>query len=327
MNMRMQGLVLALILGFVLPASARDRVTIQVGYSAGGGHDAVARIVAEHLPRHLPGAPEVIVENVSGAGSLVLARMLMSDANARGTHIGVVGSALALAPVFDPDSRIFDPFAVHYLATLGNGASYCIAGRQSGIETLEQLLASPDARVGATGRQSSTYTYAAAVRAALGGQFQVVLGFPGSADIDLAIERGDIQARCSVSLDQLQDSGMLERVNVIAELAVEPRGEIEVPTFALDLAPDEVTRAALALVFYSNSIHYPFLVAPSTPPEHVARLRAGFEAMLADADFLSVSERRSVPFYPRSGPEVQDRIAGALSAPEEVRARARALVQ
>jgi len=302
-------------------------MTIQVGYGAGGGFDAVARMLAEHLPRHLPGSPDIIVENVPGAGSLVLARMVMADRNPRGTRIATVASSLALLPVFEPGNTAFDPLAVHYLATMSSGASYCFAHRNSGIETLEQLLASPQARVGASGRQSTTYIYPAALRAALGGQFQIVVGFPGSADIDLAMERGDIHVRCGGGLDQVIDSGRADSLVVIAEMAVEPQGQIEGVTFALDLVPDEDTRAALSLVFLSSSIHHPYIAPPATSPEAVATLRAAFRALFEDPVFQEMNARRRVPFVPLTGEEVEVRIRAALALPEHVQARARALVE
>ena len=309
------------------PLAAQDRITIQVGFSAGGGYDAVARMIAEHLPRHLPGTPDMIVENVTGAGSLVLARMLMADTDTRGTRIATVSSALPLLPVFEPGNTTFDPLAVHYLASFSSAASYCVADRRSGIETLEQLIASPDARVGATGRQSATYSYAAALREALGGQFQIVLGFPGGADIDLAMERGDIQVRCGGGLDQLHATGRQDRFVVIGELAVEPQGEIEGPTFALDLAPDEDTRAALELVFFSTSVHHTYIAPPATSPEVVATLRAAFRAMFEDPAFLALNAERVVPFVPQSGEVVEARIREVLQTPEHIQARARELVQ
>jgi tripartite-type tricarboxylate transporter receptor subunit TctC len=325
---RVAAAALALLCLFTLsPLAAQERMMIQVGYGAGGGFDAVARIVAEHLPRHLPGSPDIIVENVPGAGSLVLARMVMADRNPRGTRIAMVGSALALLPVFEPDNAVFDPLAVHYLASMSSGASYCFADRRSGIETLEQLLASPHIRVGASGRQSTTYIYPAALRAALGGQFQIVIGFPGTADIDLAMERGDIHVRCGGGLDQIRDTGREDRVTVIAEMAVESQREIVGVTFALDLAPDQETRDALSLIFMSTSIHHPFIAPPATTPEAVATLRAAFRAMFDDPDFRELNARRLVPLSLRPGEEVEARIRAALAQPDHVQALARALVE
>lgn len=308
-------------------AVAQDRLTIQVGFSPGGSYDSTARIVAEYLPPHLPGSPDIIVENVPGAGSLVLGRLLMVDDNGDGERFATVSSALLLTPVFEPGNEDFDPTAVHYLAAMSQAASYCVTHRQSGIETLDDLLQSSDARVGATGRSSTTYTFPAALKNALDGQFQIVVGFDGGSEINLAMERGDIEARCGISYESLLADGMLDSYNIIAELSIEPRGEIEGPAFVLDRVEDPLMRSALRLVFSSGSVHHPYLAAPSTPPETVAALRAGFEAMVSNPEFLAVNAARAVPFDPLVGDALQARIADILSQPEEIQVLARDLVR
>lgn len=310
-----------------MPAIAQETLTIQVGYSPGGSYDGTARIVADYLAPHLPGEPNIIVENVPGAGSLVLARLLMADDNSDGGRIATVSSALLLNPVFEPDSTDFDPTEVHYLAAMSQAASYCIAHRQSGIETLQDLLEAPDARVGATGRRSTTYTFPSALKSALEGQYQIVVGFEGGSEINLAMERGDIEARCGISYESLLSAGMTESYNIIAELSVEPRGEMEGPVFALDEVADPQVRAALRLVFASGSVHHPYIAAPSTPPERVAELRAAFSAMTNDPAFVAANEARAVPFDPLVGDMLQSRIDELLSQPEDIQAIARELVR
>lgn len=316
-------------LATAVPAAAGDapsRITIEVGYGPGGGYDASARLVAEHLGRFLPGNPAVIVTNEPGAGSLRLAKLVTQSGATDGSELAMVSSALALNPVFDPDNRDFDPLQVHYIASVVNLPSYCITPVGSGIETLDQLLHS-DAKVGASGKVSSTYTYTAALRAALGGSFQIVTGFKGAAEIELAMERGEIQAECSVGPRMLLEGGALSRYRVLAELAPRPRGTIPGVPFLLDRVGDPETRAALALVFGSGAIHHPFLVAPGTPPETVERLRAAFLAMAADPAFRADAEARGLLIDVTGGAEVEATIRGFLAEPEAVRARARALVE
>ena len=323
-------LLLGAVLAFGLSTGvsyAQDLVTIQVGYSPGGSYDQNARAVAEFLGRYLPGNPEVIVENVPGAGSLALAKQVMNDSNPDGSKVASVSSALALAPVFDPQNLDFDPRQVHYIASLSSQSSYCIAHKQSGLETFEQFLASETAKVGATGRSSTTYTFSSAIKVALDGKFQIVTGFEGANEIDLALERGDIQVRCGIGASDILAGDTLERYNVLGEMGLEPRHEIEGPVFVLDLVKDETRRAALQLVFASSSIHHPLLVPPNTSAEVVDMLRAAVVAVSEDSEFQELNASRGLYITITPGNVVEAKILEFLSAPEEVRVLAQALVQ
>jgi tripartite-type tricarboxylate transporter receptor subunit TctC len=308
-------------------ASAQDRITLQVGYSPGGSYDMNARLAAQHLGRFLPGNPEIIVENVPGAGSLLLARQIIAGSNEDGATMATVSSALALYPVFQPDSDDFSPDDVHYIASMSNIASYCVTLKTSEYDTVDALLNSPDAKVGATGRSSTTYTYPAALRGALGGQFEIVTGFKGGNEVLLAMERGEVDARCGIGINTIMRLGMLETHNMIAELAPEPTNEMEGPVFALDLAPDEETRAAMRLVFGPSGIHHPVVVSASTPPELVEQLRDAFVAMGQDAQFIEDNEAQNRYMTIMRGDLVEQEIEALLNAPAEVRDLARSFVQ
>jgi tripartite-type tricarboxylate transporter receptor subunit TctC len=324
--MSKKSLVAALAVALVAAPASAEQIAIQVGYSPGGSYDLTARLVADHIGKYLPGNPDIVVENVPGAGSLKLAKLFMETGATDGSQIAVVSSALALLPIFEPDNTDFDPRRVHYLASLANEASHCVTHKNSGIETLDEFLQS-DAKVGSTGRSSSTYTYPAAIKAALGGTFEIVTGFEGGEEINLAMERGDIQARCGISLTTLMEGDMIERVNVIAELAPEPAGLISGAEFLLDRAPDEATRAALSLVFSSGTIHHPFIAAPDTPEDIVAMLRTAFDALSADVEFLAEAERRKIFVSITGGAEVEAKITGFLASDPALIELARKLVE
>ena len=315
----------ALALTFSAFAKA-ETLTIQVGYGSGGSYDEAARLVADHIARHLPGTTEVIVENVPGAGSVKLAKMVMASDVTDGSKIASVSSALALLPVFDPESTDFDPTKVHYLISMTNSASYCITPKASGIDSLDSFL-TQDFKVGATGKDSTTYTYPAAIRNALGARFEIVTGFESAAEIDLAMERGEIGARCGIGLTTLSKGDMMDRFNVIVELSPKRQNEIAGVPFLLDRAPDEATREALALVLSSGSVHLPLIAPPATSDEALAKLRAAFDALAADPDLAAAAERQGFELRITSGPQVEDMIDGFLSADPTVKEAARALVQ
>lgn len=308
-----------------LTATAED-LTIRVGYGPGGSYDDAARLLADHIGRHLPGSPNPVVENVPGAGSLKLAKMMMESPVTDGSQIATVSSALALMPIFDPESTDFDPRKVHYLVSMTNSASYCITPKASGIETLDAFL-SENFKVGATGRDSTTYTYPAAIKNGLDAKFDIVTGFQSAAEIDLAMERGDIQARCGIGITTLFKGDMMERYNVIAELSAEPKGEIEGVPFLLDRAADAATREALTLVLSSGTVHIPVIAPPATSEQALADLHAAFLALASDQLFLDDAEARGFALHMTGGKEVEALIEGYLASDPTVQERARALVQ
>jgi tripartite-type tricarboxylate transporter receptor subunit TctC len=303
-----------------------DTVSIKVGYAPGGSFDLVSRLVADHLGAFLPSNPEVIVENVPGAGSLKVAKMLMADPATDGMVLGSINSALALLPILEPENTDFDPTKAHYIATMSTESSYCITPKSTGIETFDQFLQS-GAKVGATGKASSTYSYPAAIKAAFGANIEIVTGFEGSAEIDLAMERGDLQGRCGISAANLVEADMLTRYNVLGEIGTTPSALGPKAEFILDKVTDPATKAALTLIFSAADIHHPFVVAPATSPERVAELREAFDAMVADPGFQDDAKTRGLLIGYRSGAEVDAVIAGLLATDPAIKDLAHQMVQ
>jgi len=325
MSTKLSCLVAALALAAPVIAEA-ETLTIQVGYGSGGSYDEAARLIADHIARHLPGTTEVVVENVPGAGSVKLAKMVMASTVTDGSQIATVSSALALLPIFDPESTDFDPTKVHYLVSMTNSASYCITPKASGIDSFDAFL-SQDFKVGATGKDSTTYTYPAAIKNALGAKYEIVTGFESAAEVDLAMERGEIGARCGIGLTTLSKGDMMDRYNVVVELSPTPKHELADVPFLLDRAPDEATRKALELVVSSSIVHLPFIAPPATSEEALAKLRAAFDGLAADPDFAAAAKAQGFELIMTSGPKVEELIRGFLAADPAVKEAARALVQ
>lgn len=310
----------------VTSAEAQDQVTIRVGYSPGGSYDMIARLVADKLGSKLPGNPSVVVSNEPGAGSKKLAKLFQAAGATDGSELAVISSALALSPIFDPESTDFDPTKVHYIAALNNEGSYCITSKSSGITTVQQLLTS-EFKVGATGKDSTTYIFPAAIKKAFGAKFDIVVGFEGAAEIDLAMERGDLQARCGIGRTTLYQGDMMSRVNIVMEMAEAPTHDFEGVDFVLEHVTDPEIAAALRLVFSSNAIHQPFVVPPGTPPELVEMLRAAFVDMIADPTFASEAAARGIYYSLTPGAEVEAKIAANIAQPESVKALARSFAE
>ena len=311
---------------FGTTAFANDTISIQVGYSPGGSYDGAARVVAEHLGKYIEGNPEIVVENIPGAGSVKLAKLIMQDDGQSGIKIATVSSTLAVRPIFRPDSEDYNPTKAHYLVAMSDQPSYCVASKSSGITSLQEFLDNADAKAGATGKGSGTYTNAASIKAALGGKYEIVTGFKGASEINLAMDRGEIDVRCGISRTSLLASGFIDRVNVIVELGLEPRSEFEGVDFIMDFIPDD-KKEAMKLMFVSQSIHHPFVMGPNADPETVKMLRDAFDKMVADPEFLAAAVEKNFTFRPTSGVDVEAAIAAILDAPANIQEQARTYVK
>jgi tripartite-type tricarboxylate transporter receptor subunit TctC len=202
-------LVLSLI-ALVLPLAADARadplaefyrgrnVTLIVGYSAGGGYDAYARTVARHLGRHIPGNPAVIPQNMPGAGSLRSANFLYNVAPKDGTAIGHFSRGLAMEPLIGTSATQFDARKFTWLGSGTDEVSICMTWHTSAVKSWNDMLTLPFT-VGGEGSGSDPDIFSAVVRNAFGVKLKLVSGYPGSAEVALAIERGEVDGRCGWS--------------------------------------------------------------------------------------------------------------------------------
>ncbi|MBX3580650.1 MAG: hypothetical protein KF810_01970 [Rhizobiaceae bacterium] len=308
-------------------AHAADPVTIQVGYGAGGSYDMASRLVARHLGRFLPGNPEIIVQNVPGGGSIKLAQLLAGGLAADGSIVGGIGPGAALAPLLDPDNVDYDPLSFGWLASLGAVESFCAVSKTSGIETLGDFT-SKEFLIGASGKSSTTYLFAALARNALGARFRIVTGFDGVADIELAIERGEIAGHCTFSYKDLVGRGLRDRLNVIARFGRADVKEYNSVPRVSEAVTDPLQRNAADLIESLRDYDFPFVLPAGASAQTIADMRKGFEAMMKDPDFLA-DARKTDEFNvdPTAGDKLELIVAARLKSDPTVIAAARDLVR
>jgi tripartite-type tricarboxylate transporter receptor subunit TctC len=319
--------IAAVAFAMIIPAQAASTVTLKVGYGAGGTYDMSSRIVARHLGKFLPGNPDIVVQNVPGAGSMKLTRLMLESEPTDGSVLGSIGPGMAYAPVLDPDNADFDSKSIIWLGSLSNEPSFCVTTKASGVDTMEKFLTG-DFQLGASGKASQTYQFAALVLHGLDAKFGIVTGFEGAAEIELAMERGEIAGHCTATASDLVYKGLAERVNIIGKIGsgrVEELGDV--PRFS-DAISDPVKKAAAQLIESSRDVNYPLMVPPGTPTETVDVLRKAYADMTADPAFAAdVEATHEFQFAPTDGAKMSETIAGHLNADANVIAAARELVK
>ncbi len=190
------------------PASAQPdfykgkTVSITVGFPPGGGYDLYARVVARHLPRHLPGTPTVIVQNMPGAGSLNLANHLYAAAPKDGTVIGSIESGAPFEAIFEGKGVRFDPFKFTWIGGLNKEVTTCVVWHTSPVKTLNDLL-KREAPFAGTGPGAPPEVEVKLINDVLGTRMKLISGYRGLGDVYTALERGEVEGSCGINLSSV----------------------------------------------------------------------------------------------------------------------------
>ncbi len=297
--------------------------TIQliVGYSAGGGYDRYGRTVARHIGKHIPGNPDVIVRNVPGAGSLVAMNQLANSMPKDGTVFGTVSRGLPFEPLFGNEQAQFDPVGVNWLGSVASEVSLCVASTDARVQEWQDLYDTP-LLVGATGSGGDSNVFPRVLANTLDFQMNVVAGYPGSSDIVLAFERGEVESICSWSYssnketrDTLVENG---EAQILFQMALRKHPDLPDVPLVLDFAETERQRQALTLLFARQSMGRPFVAPPGIPAERLQILRDALEATTRDPEFLREAANQNLEIDFVSGQEIQDLIEESNSYPEDV---------
>jgi tripartite-type tricarboxylate transporter receptor subunit TctC len=297
-----------------------------VGTAPGGGYDTYTRLIARHIGRHIPGSPSVIVENMTGAGSILAANHMYRIAKPDGLTIGhPLGAVLFLqvlgAPGIEFDARRFEYVGVPVKDTYAVGLT-----KASGITSMEKWMASETpVKLGASAPGGATYDVPKILQAALGLPIQVVSGYKGTSDIRLAAESGEV-AGFLTGWESFKSTWRkaLDAGEAAIVLQVVPKAHPELPKvpLAVSYAKTEEARRLIQIGAHdSGASARPYLLPPETPKERVQTLRKAFADTMADRNFLAEADKSHLDINPVSGEELERIIAGFFQLSPDVVAR------
>jgi tripartite-type tricarboxylate transporter receptor subunit TctC len=291
-----------------------------IGYGPGGGYDLYARLVAEFLPRHLPGNPMIIPQNMPGGGSFVAAKTMYEASPKDGTVFGSLAQTLALDSMVNTTTRV-DMTKFNYLGRVVTNIDVGAALPKSGLKSFEDVR-KKETIVGASGGGSTTVLFPSALNAYAGAKFKLVRGYHGTTDILLAMERGEVDIVGAYGLPGImvsQPGWVTKGEAVILYQAALKRHRLipNVPTLP-ELALTDEGREVLHAAASTGEIGRSILTTPGVPPERLAALRAAFVAMLVDKDFLAAAEKRNMMVDPGTGEEMDAIVRDTLKLPIEV---------
>jgi tripartite-type tricarboxylate transporter receptor subunit TctC len=330
-------LAVAVLTAASAPALAADyyagkTIEFTVGADVGGGYDIYSRTIAKHLPRYIPGSPIIVVKNLPGAGSAKAASYLSQVAPKDGTAIGALMPGAVIGPLLEDNKPGYDPTKLVYLATADSGTRVCATFINSKTKNFEEAQKQKTV-MGASAAGGSTRDYVNMLRKAAGAQFELVTGYKGTAEIGLAVERGEVDGLCGWDWSSLkaQKSDWLrdKKVNILVQVALEPEAELTklgVPQVWKSIAKDD-DKKAVELVVSQQVFGRPFIAPPGTPDAQVKILRDGFEAVMKDKDFLADAEKAKIDVNPLGGAKVQEVVTKVYASPPSVVARAKELIK
>lgn len=308
-------------------------IRVLVGTTPGAGYDLVARLLAAHMGRHIPGSPALVVENMAGAGSLAMMNYLYNRAPRDGTVIGVPLNGVVLEPTLNLLSRNggtanFDLDKMNWVGSTTQDGQVLWFRADSGIATIDDLKATKSI-VGASAPGADNFTVTLLTNRLLGAKMDLVRGYRGTNDIFLAVERGEAQGSATAYSAIVSGRPQwLEEVKIklLIQYGTERLPELpDVPT-ALELAPDEETRRMLRFFGVKFKTTYPFVLPRDVPAERVAALQSAFDDTMHDPAFAQDMKKSSIPLRPISGPQMQRMIRETYAAPEKMLERLREAV-
>jgi hypothetical protein len=305
-------------------------VDLYVGYSAGGGYDLYARVLARHLGSHIPGNPTVVVKNMEGAGSLRLANWLYRVGAKDGSVVGTIGRGTGFDPLLGVPAAQFDAAKFTWIGSGNHEVSVCVAyDGPAGITTFSDLRAR-EMTVGGTGASADTDQFPRVVNGVLGTRMKIVSGYPGGNDIVLAMERGEVQGRCGWSWSSVKSThgAMIagKKLHVLLQLSLQKHPELSGVPLVVDLASTDEERQILTLIFARQVMGRPFLAPPGIPADRAGALREAFMATMTDPEFVAEAEQAQLEVNPVSGEELQKLVADIYRTPPEVARKAAQLL-
>ena len=298
-------------------------INMIIGYAPGGGYDLYGRVLAQHMSKHIPGNPKIIPQNMPGAGSLKAANYIFSVGRKDGTTIGTFARNMVISQLMGHAK--FDTREFSWIGSVTKDTSLCVSWHTSPIKTWNDVM-TKQFTVGGEGADADPDIFAKLYKNLFGANFRLASGFPGTSNIALGMQRGEVHGLCGLSWSTLKsqhpDWLRDKRVNLLIQAAPVRDPELPDVLMASDLVKTEEQKQILEFAVVSQTIARPIAAPPGIPADRKAALRAAFEATVRDPTFLADAKRLQLDVRPVNGADVDKMIAELYTTPKDVVARA-----
>jgi tripartite-type tricarboxylate transporter receptor subunit TctC len=316
-----------------MPATAQadfykgKTIDLVISTGVGGGLDANARVVARHLANHIAGNPTIVPRNMPGAGHIRAANFVFSQAPKDGTVIATFIPVFVMAQVLDRSKGIqFNPANFNWLASTSSSNSTVYTWHTSGVKSVADAT-KREVLMGGTGAGSYTIIYPTIMNSVIGTRFKLVTGYQSTAEIGLAMERGEVAGRAGNNFNSLKAENAewlrTGKITLITQVGLERDPEYPDLPLLTDLAKSDEDRQVLKLFSTDVVIGRPFVTSPGVPAERVALLRKAFDEMMMDPAYLDDSKKAALDVTPVAGAKVQTVVADLVHTPADIVAKAK----
>lgn len=327
--------VLAGTVASVAPANAQQdffkgkNITLYIGFAPGGGYDYYGRLAARYLGKHIPGNPNIVPQNMPGAGSFVAANFLYNAAPKDGTALGMFTQTLALEEALKTKGVQYKSGQFSWIGRVTGILEVQLVGPKSKTRTIE------DARkfetpVASTGSGSPSESYPKLMNALGGTKFKVIAGYPGSTQGMMAAESGEVDGALT-SWNTLKRTKSNELAKgefaVLVQYGLERHPDLPNVPAVVEIAGTEEGKKILGFYASGGEIGRSIVAPPGLPAERVKLLRDAFDAMVKDPEFLAEVDKLKVEFSPASGTFMQKLVAETAEAPAEMIAKAQDILK
>ena len=295
-------------------------INLYIGFSAGGGYDAYARLLAQFMGPHIPGNPRIVPQNMAGGGSRVAANFLYNAAPKDGTALATVDQAIPVQQAIGDPTVKFNAKAFNWIGNLDSDNNVLTTWYKTGVKTIEEAK-QKQVTLGATGFNTSSQ-YPAALNKTIGTKFKIIFGYPGGNDINLAMENGEVGGRGSNSWaswkatrpEWVKD----HKLNILVQIGLKKAPDLPDVPLMIDLAPNALDKAAFTILSSPPSVGRPIFGPPGMPADRVATLRQAFDDTMKDPAYIAAAKKEGLDMEPSSGQELAKVVDGIVDAPKNV---------
>jgi len=303
-------------------------VEFVVGYLPGAGFDSFGRLLAQHMGKHIPGTPKIVVKNMPGAANLNAVKHMYAAAARDGSMIGIVNPNLFNLAVLEPHTVNMNFSRFTWLGNMSTDTKVCFTWKQSGVVSLDDLKTRRVHLAGTT--KGSGYIYGSILRSIYPSTVQIVLGYLSNADIWLALERGEVEAFCTgwgAMASRKPEWIAGDKISVLVQFAKEPDLRLpKVPTIS-DLGVSDDMKRAIGFLIRADAVSRPVFAPPGIPADRARALRSAFMTTMRDAEFLEAARRADMEIDPTDAEETAQIVAEITSVPPAALAVARKLME
>lgn len=290
---------------------------ILVGYPPGGGYDFYARLIARYIGKYIPGRPNIIVENMPGAGSLASANYLYKLAKSDGLTLGHFSGSLFPLQAMGQNEIQFDSTKFEYVGGVAKVEIVCGFPKAGGIDSVEKWMALKiPPRLGATAPGTGGHDTSRVIHATTGLPMQLVLGYKSTGDMRLAIERGELNGTCNgweTFRSLWKNSIESGELTIVLQALPKPHADLPKVPLVINYAKTEEARQLIQLGIHDvSAIARPFVLPPGTAKGQVQLFRQAFWATMSDPDFLADAEKSNLDISPLTGEELEKTVHGLV---------------